>query len=270
MNGFQSDVYTIIKHFTGHQNVLTVNVTMIDFVGDLETALLLSQLIYWSDKGTRSDGFIYKTDKEWYDEIRITRHSLVKAKKKLGSMGILETKVMKANGNPTVHYRINKQEFVEQFMSFCRNQQNEMTDSTDATDDNDESITETTAQTTDQETSQNGGVKDHNASANADGRLFLPTGYFLKDGDSDVEQILSHYYQRYEKYIGTRHPRMKANQLVRIYETLERGMVEHGLMVHDMRRMIDEWFADRHVETDYNLNHFATEGVLEIRKHRVM
>lgn len=145
---FKQQVYDIISQFSGQNNVIIVNIAFVDFTGDIETALLLSQIIYWTDRATRKDGFFYKTDEEWQNELRLSKYAIRKARKKLEEMGILETKVKKANGNPTVHYRLDKQRFVESFISFLRNRKNEIANSKEPNDEKEISLTETTTEIT--------------------------------------------------------------------------------------------------------------------------
>lgn len=74
--------------------------------GGVNEALLWQQIYYWSDKGGREDGWIYKTKEELEIETTLTRKQQDLARKKLETLGVLETKLMKANGAPTLHYRI--------------------------------------------------------------------------------------------------------------------------------------------------------------------
>lgn len=145
---FKHQVFSLISQFTGQNNVITINVPLVEFAGDLETGLFLSQLIYWSDRGTRSDGFFYKTDKEWHQEIMLSKYSVRKSRKKLEELGLLETMIKKANGNPTVHYKFNKELFAEMFISFLRNRKNELAKTEDGTFENEISLTEITTETT--------------------------------------------------------------------------------------------------------------------------
>ncbi|MGR5963949.1 hypothetical protein ACT7DB_05020 [Bacillus cereus] len=108
---FQSEVFDIIHTFSGQANKIVVNTVFIDLVDDLETGLFLSQLVYWSDRTTREDGYFYKTDSEWHEEIRISKYGVRKARKKLEEMSVLKTYVKKANGVPTVHYKLDKNRF---------------------------------------------------------------------------------------------------------------------------------------------------------------
>ena len=95
---------------------VTIPRSFMRLTGDIETAAFLSQLIYWSDKGKRQDGWIYKSDKEWKEELFISRYAIRKARKKLKDMGILETRIKRANGSPTVHYKLNGKELFAALM----------------------------------------------------------------------------------------------------------------------------------------------------------
>jgi DnaD/phage-associated family protein len=141
---FKHQVFSIISQFTGQNNIITVNVTLVDFVGDLESGLFLSQMIYWADRSKRKDGFFYKTDEEWQQEVMLSKYAVRKSRKKLEEMGLLDTKVMKANGNPTVHYRFNKSRFVEMFISFLRNRKNQIAKTEEPSFENEISITDIT------------------------------------------------------------------------------------------------------------------------------
>lgn len=117
----QDKVFSLIKEFTGQKNSIVINVTLIDFTGSIETALLLSQLIYWSDKTTIPGGWIAKTYDDWEEEIRLNEYLLRRSSKVLKELGFLETDLRKFNGSPTVHYRINPSKFSESFLEFLKN-----------------------------------------------------------------------------------------------------------------------------------------------------
>ncbi len=76
-------------------------------LGSIEAAIYLQQLYYWRDKGSREDEFIYKTKDEIEEETTLTRRQQDPIRKKLERLGVLETKLLKANGTPTLHYRLN-------------------------------------------------------------------------------------------------------------------------------------------------------------------
>ena len=115
----QQDIFRIIKELTGQTNILTIPRAFVQYTGSIETALFLSQVVYWSDKG--HDGWFYKTYQEWADEICLSEYALRKSVNKLTEMGILETKIKKANGSPTVHYHLKHDEFISSFLAFFQN-----------------------------------------------------------------------------------------------------------------------------------------------------
>ncbi len=98
----------------------------VEHFGDIETAIFFQQIHYWSDKGGRQDGFIYKTQEEIEYETTLTRFQQDRVRKKLVNQGLLEVKKVKANGVPTLHYKLSElaNGFVRnsQF-SFVRNSQ---------------------------------------------------------------------------------------------------------------------------------------------------
>ncbi|MDF2791087.1 MAG: hypothetical protein K0S80_4189 [Neobacillus sp.] len=172
---FKHQVFSLISQFTGQNNVITINVPLVEFAGELETGLFLSQLIYWSDRGTRSDGFFYKTDEEWHQEIMLSKYSVRKSRKKLEELGLLETMIKKANGNPTVHYKFNKDLFSEMFISFLRNRKNESLKTENGKCGNEKSLTEITTETTT--------VKD----------IYIQYAEFVKMKESEFQKLVDEH-----------------------------------------------------------------------------
>lgn len=109
----------LIGNFTGGDNFMVIPRILVKFTGDIDSAILLNQIIYWSDKG--DDGTFYKTYKEWEDEICLTEYKVRKCVLKFKEMGFLETKIKKANGNPTVFYTFKWDDFKNGFLNFLRN-----------------------------------------------------------------------------------------------------------------------------------------------------
>lgn len=87
----------------------------------IETAIFFQQIYFWSDKGVRSDGFIYKSKREIEAETALSRYDQDKARKQLEKLNILETKLVKANGAPTMHYRVNIDNLIA-FLQKCINE----------------------------------------------------------------------------------------------------------------------------------------------------
>ena len=118
--GNWNEFRALIGNFTGGDNFLVIPRILVKFTGDIDSAILLNQIIYWSDKG--DDGTFYKTYKEWEDEICLSEYKVRKCVLKFKEMGFLETTIKKANGNPTVFYTFKWDNFKNGFLNFLRNQ----------------------------------------------------------------------------------------------------------------------------------------------------
>lgn len=94
----------------------------VDIAGDLIAGLMLSQIIFWylpdkygnSKMRVKKDGYdwIAKSNSEWYDEIRITEWQAPRALNILEEKGIIEKKLYKFNGAPTIHIRLIQENFM--------------------------------------------------------------------------------------------------------------------------------------------------------------
>jgi len=75
------------------------------FGHDVNTALYFQQILFWSDKGDREDGFIYKTKDEFEEETALTSKQQDRCRAKLEKLDYIEVKKLRVNGSPTLHYR---------------------------------------------------------------------------------------------------------------------------------------------------------------------
>ncbi len=71
----------------------------------LTAALLLSQLVFWMDKGWKKDGWIYKDFRQLRAETGLTKEQQITARKRLRDLGLVEEK--KKGVPPVVHFRVN-------------------------------------------------------------------------------------------------------------------------------------------------------------------
>ena len=152
-SGNQEKVKQVIESVTGEESkIIAVPSELIHFVGSLtsrgktQKAVFLSQLIYWSDKGSRKDGFIFKTQREWKKETGLSESQVSTYTEEFESLELLETDLKKANGSPTVHYKLKIDVFLESFKEFLqnRNRDNREIQSKES----DDSLTENTTQNT--------------------------------------------------------------------------------------------------------------------------
>jgi hypothetical protein len=79
----------------------------------------------------------------------------------------------------------------------------------------------------------------------------------------EVNEAIEYYLEEYEANVGVSHPKITDAQWKNIIERLELCQEEYG---HDTDTwqdiILSKWFGGK-LETDFNLNHFATDGFLE-------
>ncbi|AAX91275.1 replication initiation protein [Staphylococcus phage 37] len=114
-------ISSIITQFSGQNNIIPIPVIYLKITEDYPTAALLNQLIYWSDRTNRKDGYFYKSYKEWEEEIHLSKYQVMRSIKKLKNMGIVETALKKANGAPTVHYKVDSKVTSQWIVKFLNN-----------------------------------------------------------------------------------------------------------------------------------------------------
>ncbi|RAK43994.1 hypothetical protein BHU61_10630 [Macrococcus epidermidis] len=112
-----------ITIISGNDNYILVNRFYLEFMEDLQGAVFLSQLTFWADKGKNKEGWIYKTQDQWFKETGIKKFKIAQITRELESRGIIETRVMKVNGNPIKHYRLLYDNYLEEVESVLENKQ---------------------------------------------------------------------------------------------------------------------------------------------------
>ncbi len=117
-NSFQEKMFMLMKEMTGSSNNIAVSRLYCKAMGGLTGGVFLSQLVYWCDKGAREDGYIWKTNEEWEEETYLSKYEVTKARKVLEDVGVLETMVKKVCGNPTLHYKLLREPFIDWLVKF--------------------------------------------------------------------------------------------------------------------------------------------------------
>lgn len=146
-------ISSIITQFSGQNNIIPIPAIYLKITEDYPTAALLNQLIYWSDRTHRKDGYFYKSYKEWEDEIYLSKYQVMRSIKKLKSMGIVETALKKANGAPTVHYKVDSKVTSQWIVKFLNN--GKSTNLTMDSEETQQSLTEITTEITTETTNNN-------------------------------------------------------------------------------------------------------------------
>ena len=87
--------------------------SFVTLTGSITAALMLSQAVYWSSRASNPAGWFYKSADEWEQETGMTRHEQEGARKRLRQFPWWQEDLRKANGVPTVHYRIDAVGFAQ-------------------------------------------------------------------------------------------------------------------------------------------------------------
>lgn len=95
--------------------------------------------------------------------------------------------------------------------------------------------------------------------------------FFLDDYDfqsEDIETILDIYYRTYAHRFGENHPKLKREQLERIYDQISEFLAEMdwvGVEVEQAYELVEKYFETTFSNCDYKLNHFASVEILKNR-----
>lgn len=151
---YQKDIFSLIARFSGQENMLSVPRAFCEATGSLEAGMLLSQLLYWSDKGNDPEGWFYKSYIEWAEHLFLTEYQVRKFSKQFENAGFLEVKLKKVNGSPTLHYRIKRGEFSEWILKNLRIESAKFPNPNPKISESNNKETETTTETTNKEVSE--------------------------------------------------------------------------------------------------------------------
>ncbi|ANK37590.1 hypothetical protein AOB58_788 [Staphylococcus sp. AntiMn-1] len=143
-------IASVISKFSGQNNVIPIPVIYLEITEDYPAAALLNQMVYWSDRTKRRDGYFYKSYQEWNEELYLSEYQVRRGTNKLKSLGLVETSLKKANGAPTLHYKVDTKEVSEWILKKLKN--GNLTNSRMDTEETQESLTEITTETTTENT----------------------------------------------------------------------------------------------------------------------
>jgi hypothetical protein len=79
--------------------------------GDANSAVFLSQCLYWTPRATFPDGWFYKTQAEFWEETGLTRYNQETARRKWRKLGVIEEERRGQSGH--VFYRVNLERLAE-------------------------------------------------------------------------------------------------------------------------------------------------------------
>jgi hypothetical protein len=126
------DKFLTVEKSSGE--TLKLKLLYIDIAEDLIAGILLSQIIYWNLPGKsgrtkiriNKEGrdWIAKQRHDWYKECRISPSQYDRAIKILKNLNIVDTKIFKFKGNPTIHVSLNKDSFLDLVEKYLIEQNN--------------------------------------------------------------------------------------------------------------------------------------------------
>ena len=139
-----ADLRATLIGLSGQQNCIVVHRAFVEFTGSLEAGMLLGQLLYWTPRS--QDGWVAKTDADWCAELCLSAYGVRVARKRLEGLGVLETKVKRFAGSPTVHYHLLWPALEQKWILWI--QQSDLANSQEPPCESTSSITEITTETT--------------------------------------------------------------------------------------------------------------------------
>lgn len=106
-----------LQHEDATKDVIDVKRIYIDMAGDLVAGVLLSQIVFWhlpsKQNGNsklrvyhKGEYWIAKKREDWWDECRVTPKQADRALKELEDANLIVTDILKFDGSPTKHVRI--------------------------------------------------------------------------------------------------------------------------------------------------------------------
>lgn len=96
----------------------------------------------------------------------------------------------------------------------------------------------------------------------------FPGGPYTPD---EALGVFQYYFEQYEVHTGRPHPPICASQIVRIVrdmpwiEQADRGSTYANIPPESYPPMIDQHFQTRYRRCDYNINHFFSGRIRELR-----
>jgi len=115
-------VIDLVNAISGQKGTLTLPRIFIKVAGDPLAGLFLSEVVWNTDKSARDDGFFWKSAREWKEELELSYAQVKRITSQLEAAGLIETRLMKAQGAPTMHYRPIMDNVITAILDFLENQ----------------------------------------------------------------------------------------------------------------------------------------------------
>jgi len=123
---------SICEIANSHEKAISIELIHMNICNDLASALILSRLRYWFSPSKRTGQlrthirhlgkiWLARGNRDWYQECCVTERLIERIKIKLKALGLVECKVFKYQGMPTVHWRLIIQKYEELYNKIISN-----------------------------------------------------------------------------------------------------------------------------------------------------
>lgn len=117
----------IIALFSGQSSTITTPKLYYQLTGSFSLAVILNQIVFWSNKSSCNDGYFYKKYEEWFEELHIPERTLRRRFDTLESNGWIHTKVKMVVGKNVKHIKPDMDKIIESISNMldidCPNRQ---------------------------------------------------------------------------------------------------------------------------------------------------
>jgi hypothetical protein len=114
--------YAAAKRLCDHiDGARTLEALLIKATGDTVAGRMLRNLMYWWPQSTRPDGAVYKSARDWDEELAITRNQVRRGNRRLAEWGV-STFVAQAGAFRVTHYTIDWARFAAALAAWARQQ----------------------------------------------------------------------------------------------------------------------------------------------------
>lgn len=263
--------------------VAVIRQELIELTGDYRQALILNQFIYWTSRVKDYDlflkeeheretntevkfrnGWIYKTAEELSEE---TMLGLSPSNMRIHIKALTDKGWLQERRNPdykwdkTLQYRVDTLKLKNDLhnLGYSINidgeyrvsiLENRVAKTENQTTQNETAIPENTTETTTEIIKNDNGV--------------LPNGKNSANAfpNSEIVSAISKYMNDlYVEKTGKKHPYLKPEQYKRVYNNLDSFCDENAVDEDGLVAMMVA-FLDSEIDSDWNINHFATDGIL--------
>ena len=106
--GPRDEVLDLIRQHLGRVNLIPVPVLFLELTGDTDSALLLTQLLYWTERARDDDGWVFKARHDWYAELHLNRYKLDMARRRLRDLSLIEEDHHLVGSRRILHLRVRR------------------------------------------------------------------------------------------------------------------------------------------------------------------